>query len=78
MRSAKETGCFPYRSKLVCFMELSEDGEIHQLKDIGDKRRAYYNAIDGKSKILAVWPGNWRSDLFIIDDLSEYGASLNL
>lgn len=54
MRSAKETGCFPYRSKLVCFMELSEAGEIHQLKDTGDKRRAYYNAIDGKSKILAV------------------------
>jgi len=78
MRSAKETGCFPYRSKLVCFMELSEDGEIHQLIDIGDKRKAYYNAIDGKSRILAVWPGNWRSDLFIIDDLSEYGASLNL
>ena len=41
MRSAKETGCFPYRSKLVCFIELSEDGEIHQLKDIGDKRKAY-------------------------------------
>ena len=41
----------PY-SKLVCFMELMEDGEIHQLKDIDDKRRAYYNAIDGKCKFL--------------------------
>lgn len=31
MRSAKESGCFPYKSKLVCFMEVFPDGTITQI-----------------------------------------------
>ena len=72
MRSAKESGCFPYRSKVVCFMELFPDGRLEQLWDNNSKLDACYNAINGKSKIVAVWPGNWRSDLFIIDDVEEF------
>lgn len=72
MRSAKETGCFPYRSKLVCYMELSNDGNIKQLSSQNEKIQAYLNAKAGTSKILAVWPGQWRSDLFIIDDLESF------
>lgn len=72
MRSAKETGCFPYRSKLVCYMELTNDGSIKQLSTKSEKIQAYLNAKAGISKILAVWPGQWRSDLFIIDDLDSF------
>jgi len=72
MRSAKETGCFPYRSKLVCYMELSNDGNIKQLSTQNEKIQAYLNVKAGTSKILAVWPGQWRSDLFIIDDLESF------
>lgn len=72
MRSAKEAGCFPYRSKLVCYMELSNDGNIKQLSTQNEKLQAYLNAKAGTSKILAVWPGQWRSDLFIIDDLASF------
>ena len=72
MRSAKETGCFPYRSKLVCYMELTNDGDIKQLSTKNEKFQAYLNAKAGISKILAVWPGQWRSDLFIIDDLDSF------
>ena len=72
MRSAKETGCFPYRSKLVCYMELTNDGNIKQLSNRNEKIEAYLNAKAGISKILAVWPGQWRSDLFIIDDLDSF------
>ena len=72
MRSAKETGCFPYRSKLVCYMELTIDGNIKQLSTQNEKLQAYLNAKAGTSKILAVWPGQWRSDLFIIDDLDSF------
>ena len=72
MRSAKETGCFPYRSKLVCYMELSNDGNIKQLSTKSEKLEAYLNAKSGNSRILAVWPGQWRSDLFIIDDLDSF------
>lgn len=72
MRSAKETGCFPYRSKLVCYIEVSNDGNIKQLSSQNEKIQAYLNAKAGTSKILAVWPGQWRSDLFIIDDLESF------
>lgn len=72
MRSAKEAGCFPYRSKLVCYMELTNDGNIKQLSNRNEKIEAYLNAKAGISKILAVWPGQWRSDLFIIDDLDSF------
>lgn len=72
MRSAKEAGCFPYASKLVCFMELQPDGTLTQLVTKQQKLTAYFNADVGKSKIVAVWPGRWRSDLFIIDDLEAF------
>ena len=72
MRSAKEAGCFPYRSKLVCYMELTNDGDIKQLSHKNEKMEAYLNAKAGNSRILAVWPGQWRSDLFLIDDLDSF------
>lgn len=72
MRSAKETGCFPYGSGQVCYIEVSPDGAVTQLSTVGEKRSAYINAQAGISKIFAVWPGRWRSDLFIIDDLDAF------
>ena len=43
MRSAKETGCFPYGSGQVCYMEVSPDGAVTQLSTVGEKRSAYGN-----------------------------------
>ena len=79
MRSSKEAGCFPYSSKqYICFMELFPNGELIQLWNKEQRFNAYVNAKDGKSKIVAVWPGEWRSDLFIIDDLEAfYNAQFN-
>lgn len=77
MRSAKETGCFPYSSQVVCFMELFPNGDIKQLNNDVDKFEAYCNANQSKSKIVAVWPGKWRSDLFIIDDLEKFAEALD-
>lgn len=78
MRSAKETGCFPYGCGQVCYMEVSPDGAVTQLSTICEKRSAYINAQAGISKILAVWPGRWRSDLFIIDDLDAFSEKQSL
>lgn len=78
MRSAKETGCFPYGSGQVCYMEVSPDGAVTQLSTVCEKRSAYINAQAGISKILAVWPGRWRSDLFIIDDLDAFSERQSL
>ena len=72
MRSAKESGCFPYGSKLVCFMELWPNGDLIQLSSKHEKREACFHAMGGQSNVVAVWPGNWRSDLFIVDDLEAF------
>lgn len=76
MRSAKATEGFPYRSKTVCFMQLSPNGELKQLTDRKEKCDAYLEAKLGNCQIVAVWPGQWRSDLFIIDDLEKFHANL--
>ena len=72
MRSAKEAGCFPYSSSVVCYFEVHSDGSIRQLTNKSEKLNAYVNANSGKNTIYAVWPGRWRSDLLIIDDLEAY------
>lgn len=72
MRSSTDSKCFPYGSPRVCFMELSPNGDLKQLSTQQEKVGAYIRASTGKSKIVAVWPGQWRSDLFIIDDLDAF------
>lgn len=74
----KRNGRFPYGSGQVCYMEVSPDGAVTQLSTVGEKRSAYINAQAGISKILAVWPGRWRSDLFIIDDLDAFSEKQSL
>ena len=78
MRSAKEAGCFPYRSKVVCYMEVFPNGEVKQLSTKAERLDAYFDAYGGTSKIIAVWLGQWRSDLFIIDDLDAFCDEQNL
>lgn len=78
MRMASETGCFPYKSDLVCFMEVEPDGGIMQLHTKAEKRNACMKAMDGWCRIYAVWPGQWRSDLFLVDDLAAFGEAYGL
>ncbi|MEE0731414.1 MAG: hypothetical protein UCJ19_12765 [Oscillospiraceae bacterium] len=40
--------------------------------DRDSMRTAYERARAGSTKIYAVWPGNWSSDLFLIDDLDAF------
>ena len=54
MRSAKETGCFPYNSSVVCYFEIFPDGNVKQLTNKNEKLAAYVNANSGKSTIYAV------------------------
>lgn len=72
MRSAKESGCFPYSSKRVCYIEVFPDGTVKQVSSDQEKRDAFENVLCQKSRLLAVWPGQWRSDLFVIDDLESF------
>jgi hypothetical protein len=74
-RSASAAGKdFPYKSPTTCFIEVAEDGTVTQ----GGGHEAYERASAGKSRLFAVWPGRWSSDLFVIDDLEEYARAIGI
>lgn len=69
MRSAKNCKEFPYTLKTLCYIEVFSDGSVKQVSPkISEVEPAYNNLINNKSTLYAVWPGNYSSDLFIIDD----------
>ena len=83
MKSARETDNFPYQMSTVCYFIVDKKGKVSQIphKNKSDKPRvleAYKTVLDGNAQIYAVWPGNWRSDLFIIDDLDIFAKELEL
>jgi hypothetical protein len=69
MRKASEAP-FPYASKLVCYFE-QRGSDLAQLGAKSEIRDAIRRARSGSSTIFAVWPGQWKSDLFVIDDLDR-------
>jgi hypothetical protein len=72
MRSAKECGNFPYGWKAVCYMEIDLNGNVEQVEcNKIDIEKAYNKAKKGETKLYAVWPGDYASDLFIMDDLDK-------
>ncbi len=82
MRSAKETKYFPYLMNTVCYFEVDKNGNISQVyhKNKSDKQKVFevYQRVMNKTTTLyAVWPGNWSSDLFIIDDLDAFAEAFN-
>src|SRR5258705_11560759 len=65
---------FPYRLGTMWYIEVGSDGSVSQ----GADAAAYQRALAGESRLFAVWPGNWRSDLFVIDDLDQYARGIGL
>lgn len=83
MRSAKQVDDFPYRMGTMCYFEVYKDGKVSQIhhknkSDINEVKEAYERALKNITTLYAVWPGNWSSDLFIIDDLDAFSSSFNL
>lgn len=71
-RSAAAAGrAFPYTARTTCYIEIHRDGRVTH----GADRATYERAVAGESRLYAVWPGNWSSDLFVIDDLDEYAKA---
>jgi hypothetical protein len=65
---------FPYTQSTLCYIEIAEDGTVTH----GTDASTYKRARSGKSRLFAVWPGQWSSHLFAIDDLDEYARALGL
>lgn len=74
-RSAGAMGIeFPYTLPTMCYIEIQEDGTVTH----GVAAETYQRTLDGKSRLFAVWPGQWRSDLFAIDDLDQYARAVGI
>lgn len=83
MRSAKDSQEFPYRMSTMCYFEVYKDGKVCQVhhknkSDIVEVKEAYKRALNKDTTLYAVWPGNWSSDLFIIDDLKKFAKSFEI
>lgn len=76
-RSAKAAGKdFPYTSPTTCYIEVDQAGHVSQ---VATHNTALYTRIkNGESKLYAVWPGQYHSDLFLIDDPIEYAKARSI
>jgi hypothetical protein len=74
-RSAGELGeSFPYTLTTMCYIEIDRDGAISWGVGID----AYERTKKGESRLYAVWPGQWSSQLFVIDDLDQYAGAFGI
>ena len=73
IRMTSECPDFPWHSARVCYFDLFQCRPV-MLRYAGDLMYAVQRAIAGETTIYAVWPGQYRSDLFVIDDLSPLAA----
>jgi hypothetical protein len=69
--SSVEDG-FPYKDGLVSYVVVTRDGEISNPRYVDDRRAAARTLRDGEAQVFCVWPGQYRSDLFVIDDANEF------
>jgi hypothetical protein len=75
LASSVEDGGFPYRGKTIAYVVVTMDGEISNPQYVGERRSATEALRDGQAQVFAVWPGQYRSDLFVIDDPKAFSAA---
>lgn len=74
MRSASHSPDFPYDLPTLCYIEVGSDGSVQSPPPDGVEARVRAS----ESRLYAVWPGKYRSDLFLIDDVDEYEKGLGI
>jgi len=74
MRQASLSDNFPYRDPTVCFLEVDRMGRVTSPPDQDSPARVRA----GQSQLYAVWPGKYRSDLFLVDDIDKYERAIGL
>jgi hypothetical protein len=71
-RKASSSGCFPYASERVPFI-MVKNGQVRWAQG----RWAKLELLSERGgKLLAAWPGEWRTDVFEIDDREAAKAAL--
>ena len=80
MQKATSWKEFPYGWKKICYIEqYIESGEMVQVDIlVGELDKAYKRVVKGETKLYAAVPGNYKTDLFEIDDILLFGAPYKL
>lgn len=79
LRKASET-TFPYGwPGRVAYLQIAADGSISQTSRFRDDfRETVRAAFAGEVTLIAAWPGEYRTDVFEIDDPSALAAAIGL
>ena len=73
MRKVSENKEFPFLSKSLCYYELLNNNLEDLSRDENLLKNAYIRAKNGESKIYITWHGNYRTDMFELDNLYTFG-----
>jgi hypothetical protein len=77
IRTTSETS-FPFDwPGRVCYFELNK-GNMLWIKTRDETREAVRRALTGKTKIYAAWPGQYRTDLFLVDNVAKMAEALKI
>jgi hypothetical protein len=79
LRKASET-TFPYGwPGIVMYAQIGADGKLAQCSRFrADFRATVRAAMAGKVQLIAAWPGDYRTDLFEIDDPAALAAAIGV
>lgn len=61
----------------LCYFEL-RNGEVISPEGRAAVRDAVRRAYAGESLLFCAWPGQWRTDLFVIDDIEDAAKALGV
>lgn len=68
-RKTSDTSEFPAHKAgaRICYIEVTPDGGVAQLRYADELRDGLQRAKSGDSRVYAAWPGQYRTDLFEVD-----------
>lgn len=61
----------------LCYFEI-DHGEVRWVKGRDEVRDAIRRARARKSEVYVAWPGRYRTDLLLVDDLSAAAEALGV
>lgn len=69
MRKVSECKEFPYKERTTCYIFVEKYGDVKQVtSNKTGIEEIKEDLLNNKGKLYAVWPGNYSSDLFFVDD----------
>ena len=70
---------FPYSwPGEICYVIVTDVGIRQASRTRDEFRNEVRDALAGKIRLLAAWPGQWRTDLFEIDDVPALAVALGI